>query len=149
MKFMGKARRLLLALTKGTREGLADELTKSSLSHPFPFTNSKALSSFAELRLHGEALILFPVVSPSVVPREQAAWFDDDRDPVWLFLRVLEPPLPLLSPILCRYLPQELPLVLLHDPGFPFDDDRPVRPLVRGDAYGNTAILGHCLSFHA
>src|SRR2546428_6448308 len=105
--------------------------------------------SFAELRLHREALILFPVVSPSVVPREKAAWFDDDRDPVWFFLRVLEPPLPLLSPILCRYLPQELPLVLLHDPGFPFDDDRPVRPLVRGDAYGNTAILGHCLSFHA
>src|SRR5207249_9776145 len=102
----------------------------------------KGLLSFAELRLHRKALILLPVVSPSVVPGQQAAWFDDDRDPVRFLLRILKPPLPLLPPILCRYLPEELPLVLLEDPGFPFNDDRPVWPLVRGDAYGYTAILG-------
>src|SRR5712691_3250490 len=96
----------------------------------------KGLSSFIELRLHREALVLLPVVSPSVVPGQQPLWFHDDRDPVRFLLRVLKPPLPLLSPILGRYLSQELPLVLLDDTGFPFNDDRPVWPLVRGDAYG-------------
>src|SRR5467141_4124563 len=105
-------------------------------------------SSFADLRLHRVALILPPAVSPSVVPGKQAPWFDDDRDPVWLFLRVLEPLLPLLFSILCRYLPQDLPLVLLDDPGFPFNDDRPVRPLVRGYADGYTVVLGYRLSLH-
>src|SRR5438445_13865771 len=106
-------------------------------------------SSFVDLRLHRVALILPPAVSPSVVPGKQAPWFDDDRHSVWLFLQVLEPPLPLRFSILCRYLPQELPLALLDDPRFPFHDSRPVRPLVRGYTDGYTVVLGYRLSLHA